>query len=96
MYVRLHRRQLPLTVKHCHVVQVAGWQTARPALCQPPLNYVAPEFIINKHVSRCSDLFSLGMLTYAVYNSGRILCDHGNTVTQYTRNIEWVSCQNEG
>lgn len=76
-------------------LQVAGWQTARPALCQPPLNYVAPEFIINKHVSRCSDLFSLGMLTYAMYNSGRILCDHGNTVTQYTRNIEWVSCQNE-
>ena len=38
-------------------------------------------------------MFSYAMLVYVAYNGGRVLYDHRNILSQYSKNIEWVSAQ---
>ena len=38
-------------------------------------------------------MFSYAMLVYVAYNGGRVLYDHRNILSQYTKNIEWVCKQ---
>jgi SCY1-like protein 2 len=72
-------------------MEVKEWSTKQPAFSQPLLNFTAPEYIITKLVSRCSDMFSYAMLAFVAYNGGRVLYDHRNNLSQYSKNIEWVS-----
>nr|CAD7407170.1 unnamed protein product [Timema poppensis] len=46
-----------------------------PLLAQPRLDYLAPEYCLTKTHSPSSDIFSLGMLIYALYHNGRPLQD---------------------
>nr|CAD7431912.1 unnamed protein product [Timema monikensis] len=46
-----------------------------PLLAQPRLDYLAPEYCLTKTHSPSSDIFSLGMLIYALYHNGRPLHD---------------------
>ncbi|XP_060525011.1 SCY1-like protein 2 [Cylas formicarius] len=45
-----------------------SYTSAIPAVCQPNLNYLAPECIISQSHSEASDMFSLGMLAYVVHS----------------------------
>lgn len=39
-----------------------------PTVAQPPLDYLAPEYILTKSHSNAADMFSLGMLIYSLYS----------------------------
>jgi SCY1-like protein 2 len=50
-----------------------------PALINPRLDFMAPEYYTTKSYDSQSDMFSLGMLIYALYNRGRTLYEcHDN------------------
>lgn len=51
-----------------------------PPIAQPNLNYLAPECILADSNDTASDMFSLGILVYAVYNKGGTLYDANNSV----------------
>ncbi|XP_048519751.1 SCY1-like protein 2 [Dendroctonus ponderosae] len=42
-----------------------------PIVCQPSLNYLAPECVLRQSHSTASDMFSLGMLVYALHSPGK-------------------------
>jgi SCY1-like protein 2 len=48
-------------------------------ILNPQLDYMAPEYITIKKIDSQSDMFSLGMLIYALYNHGKTLYEcHDN------------------
>ena len=49
-------------------------QQSDPAT-QPKLNYLAPEYGLTGCCDVSSDMFSVGMLVYAIYNKGNTLYD---------------------
>uniref|UniRef100_A0A5K3FQU5 Protein kinase domain-containing protein n=2 Tax=Mesocestoides corti TaxID=53468 RepID=A0A5K3FQU5_MESCO len=56
-------------------VSVPSWQSSIPPLCQPHLDYCAPEVVIEGRGYTASDLFSVGMLIHALYNDGETILD---------------------
>lgn len=51
-----------------------------PPVAQPNLNYLAPECVLADSNDSASDMFSLGVLVYAVYNKGSTLYDACSSV----------------
>ncbi|CAB3987180.1 SCY1 2 isoform X2 [Paramuricea clavata] len=68
-----------------------GWESQLNPLCQPELNYTAPEHILSRTCTTSADLFSLGMLIYAVYNGGKPLCDCQGDIVTYKRHVEKIT-----
>ncbi|XP_066275776.1 SCY1-like protein 2 [Branchiostoma lanceolatum] len=55
---------------------------------QQTLNYHAPEYVLQCSCDTPGDLFSLGMLFYAIFNHGKTIMDCGSSLPTYKRNIE--------
>ncbi|CAF0785506.1 unnamed protein product [Rotaria sordida] len=56
-----------------------------PPILNPRLDYMAPEYVTNKSFDSQSDMFSLGMLIYALYNHGRTLYECQDNYSSYTK-----------
>ncbi|KAI0244773.1 Protein kinase domain-containing protein ppk32, partial [Massospora cicadina] len=54
-----------------------------PPSCQQNLDYAAPEFVLDSHRCFEGDLFALGCLIYAVFNSGKALLKTRNNLLTY-------------
>ena len=61
---------------------------------QPSLDYLAPEYILEKSCTTQSDMYSMGMLLYAIYNQGRALFENRNNLLSYKSNVEQVGDDN--
>ncbi len=66
------------------------WDSRNYVLTNPCLDYLAPEYILSKSCSETSDIFSLGILCFAVYNKGRPLFSSHNNVLSFKHNAEQV------
>lgn len=66
------------------------WNTRSSVFTNPSLDYLAPEYILSKTCSQASDIFSFGMLCFAVYNEGRPLFSNHNNVLSFNQNAEQV------
>ncbi|KAH9287332.1 SCY1-like protein 2 [Echinococcus granulosus] len=51
-------------------VDIPSWQSSVPSLCQPHLDFCAPEVVIEGRGYAASDMFSIGVLIHAIYNDG--------------------------
>uniref|UniRef100_A0A8C4R5S3 Protein kinase domain-containing protein n=1 Tax=Eptatretus burgeri TaxID=7764 RepID=A0A8C4R5S3_EPTBU len=51
------------------------WDPALPALCHPRPEYLAPEYILSVSCETASDMYSFGMLMYAVFNKGKTILE---------------------
>ncbi|XP_045499211.1 SCY1-like protein 2 isoform X3 [Colias croceus] len=59
---------------------------AMPALTQPSLDYLAPENILSASHSPASDIYSMGMLVYALHSTGhQTLGNIGGDYTKFKR-----------
>ncbi|XP_064400390.1 SCY1-like protein 2 isoform X2 [Halichondria panicea] len=67
------------------------WDSRNYVLTNPCLDYLAPEYILSKSCSETSDIFSLGILCFAVYNKGRPLFSSHNNVLSFKHNAEQIS-----
>ncbi|XP_072530283.1 SCY1-like protein 2 isoform X1 [Salminus brasiliensis] len=47
------------------------WDPNLPPLCLPNPEYVAPEYILSVSCDSASDMYSLGVVTHAVFNEGK-------------------------
>jgi len=54
------------------------------------LDYLAPEYILSKTCDTPSDIYSFGMLSYAMYNGGRALFENNNNMLAFKQNVEQV------
>lgn len=63
-----------------------------PPPCHPHLDYIAPERILGSSNSTASDMFSLGLLFYAVHNQGKpFLMNSGCSINTIKQNFNNVS-----
>uniref|UniRef100_UPI00358F0628 SCY1-like protein 2 n=1 Tax=Myxine glutinosa TaxID=7769 RepID=UPI00358F0628 len=51
------------------------WDPALPPLCHPRPEYLAPEYILSVSCETASDMYSFGMLMYAVFNKGKTILE---------------------
>lgn len=58
-------------------------------LLQQSLDYLAPEYVLTKTHSPASDIYSLGMLIYSLYNKGEALLKN-KTYEMYSSNMKQV------
>ena len=72
--------------------QSKDWDPSLPSVCLPNPNYVAPEYILKKSCDTASDLYSLGVLLYSVYNRGRTIfrCSSQEIYRYISKNAEKV------
>lgn len=66
------------------------FEIQRPVLPLPSMDFLAPEYGLTESCSVHSDLYSLGMLTYAVFNGGKPLHENRNNVMSFKYHIEQV------
>ncbi|KAF9422708.1 hypothetical protein HW555_001702 [Spodoptera exigua] len=64
---------------------------AMPALTQPVLDYLAPEYVLSATHSPASDLYSLGMVIYALHSTGhQTLGNVGNDYGKFKRFVNEI------
>lgn len=61
-----------------------------PQVAQPNLDYLAPENLTGA-VTSASDMFSLGLLIYAVYNDGNTIISYNDDYNIYKKRVNEVS-----
>ena len=66
------------------------WDGSTSVVLNPELDYLAPEYGLSSKCDTASDMFSYGMLFYAVFNNGRSLytCDY--SYSTFISNVEEV------
>ncbi|XP_041986366.1 SCY1-like protein 2 [Aricia agestis] len=75
------------------MIPVPPWSVKVARICQPNLDYLAPEVQTSGHCNILSDMFSLGMVICAVFNLGRSLLKANNMPTLYLKQIEFLDQQ---
>ncbi|XP_072033608.1 SCY1-like protein 2 isoform X2 [Amphiura filiformis] len=68
------------------------WNEELPPAAQPRLDYMAPEYILTMSCDTASDMFSLGMMMYAVMNRGKVLYECNDNLRTYKKNCEQLRC----
>uniref|UniRef100_A0A2C9JXV3 Protein kinase domain-containing protein n=1 Tax=Biomphalaria glabrata TaxID=6526 RepID=A0A2C9JXV3_BIOGL len=64
------------------------WRSDMPRDAQPNLDYMAPEYELNHTCSPASDMFSFGILMYALHNNGRPLYECEGELRTFRQNAE--------
>ncbi|XP_031557688.1 SCY1-like protein 2 [Actinia tenebrosa] len=67
------------------------WEPRLFPYAQPDLNYCAPEYILSRSCDVSSDMYSLGVLIYALFNGGKTPYSCDNNMTAFKRNVELMS-----
>ncbi|GMT04731.1 hypothetical protein PENTCL1PPCAC_26905 [Pristionchus entomophagus] len=64
------------------------YNESRPAVCQPTLDYLAPEYALGGKIAPFADVFSLGITTFAVFNKGQVPMRHNGRLDNLKRNAD--------
>jgi len=81
----------PVVIDGQSTYNAGQWEPHLWPWAQPDLNYAAPEYILSRSCDVSSDMFSLGVLIYSIYNKGRPPFDCDNNMTAFKRNVEQMS-----
>ncbi|KAL9955264.1 hypothetical protein ACROYT_G036562 [Oculina patagonica] len=81
----------PVVIDGQSTYNAGQWEPRLWPWAQPDLNYAAPEYILSRSCDLSSDMFSLGVLIYSIYNKGRPPFDCDNNMTAFKRNVEQMS-----
>ncbi|VDM54340.1 unnamed protein product [Angiostrongylus costaricensis] len=65
-----------------------SWSSRLPAISQPNLDYLAPEYVVGSGCDSFSDIYSLGVLSFVVYNECRPPFEHKNDLAIFKKNVE--------
>ncbi|CEF63111.1 Novel protein [Strongyloides ratti] len=63
-----------------------NWDQQKMSATQANLNFIAPEHINQKECYPSSDMFSLGVLSYACFNQGKPIFEHKNNLNTFKNN----------
>lgn len=64
------------------------WRTNVAPVTQPNLDFLAPEYVLTKRCGPASDMFSLGLLIYAVFAKGKSLFECHGEMAAFKENTE--------
>lgn len=84
----------PVVIDGQSTYNAGQWEARLWPWAQPDLNYAAPEYILSRSCDLSSDMFSLGVLIYSIYNKGKPLFDCDNNMAAFKRNVEQMSRNN--
>ena len=73
----------PLGAVHCQ-----SWSNKNPKMAQPDLDFISPEIQSTATCSPASDMFSLGLLVYSIYNHGKSPLESTLNPQNYLRQLE--------
>ncbi|TKR80660.1 hypothetical protein L596_014699 [Steinernema carpocapsae] len=68
--------------------EMLEWDPRTVPVVQPALDYLAPEYIVGGRCDMYSDMFSLGVLSFAVFNKCKAPFSHDNNVDAFKKNSE--------
>ncbi|KAK2168101.1 hypothetical protein LSH36_20g02000 [Paralvinella palmiformis] len=68
------------------------WEPHFPPVTKPNLDYLAPEYAVTQSCDTSADLFSLGMLMYAIFNGGKTLYDCRGEWNTFKQNAKEARC----
>ncbi|KAF6201765.1 hypothetical protein GE061_004160 [Apolygus lucorum] len=74
-------------------VSCQPWSSRVPKMAQPDLDFIAPEVQTMSQCSIKSDMFSLGMVISAIFNTGRPLIMANHSSSQYVKQLELLEDQ---
>jgi len=57
---------------------------------QPKLNYLAPEYAVTATCDTASDMYSVGVLIYAIHNEGKPVLESMADWNTFKKNIDEV------
>lgn len=66
------------------------WDPDIAPCAQPNLDYLAPEYALTESCGLASDMFSVGVLIYAVFNNGKPLYECKSQLSAFKKNAEEV------
>ncbi|XP_034232487.1 SCY1-like protein 2 isoform X3 [Thrips palmi] len=69
---------------------ISPWTSRVSKLCQPDLDYIAPEVQLHSQICMQSDMFSLGMVITSIFNHGRPIIQANNSNTSYQRQLDML------
>ncbi|XP_072159341.1 SCY1-like protein 2 isoform X2 [Bemisia tabaci] len=69
------------------------WTSRLPKMAQPDLDYMAPEIQTSSTCSILSDMFSLGLVIFTVFNYGRSLIQANHSNSQYLKQLDTLDDQ---
>ncbi|OUC42072.1 putative HEAT repeat protein [Trichinella nativa] len=61
-----------------------------PVFAQPSLNYLAPEIILGGRIDTSADIYSFGVLIFAIFNKGRPIFDYENNINSFEAKIREI------
>ncbi|CAK1554929.1 unnamed protein product [Leptosia nina] len=67
---------------------VPQWSCKVARICQPHLDYMAPETQMRGHASTLADMYALGMILAAIFNQGRPLINTNFNPILYVKQME--------
>uniref|UniRef100_A0A0K0D410 Protein kinase domain-containing protein n=1 Tax=Angiostrongylus cantonensis TaxID=6313 RepID=A0A0K0D410_ANGCA len=70
------------------IYETFNWSSHVPAILQPNLDYLAPEYVVGSGCDSSSDIYSLGVLSFVVYNECRPPFEHKNDLAIFKKNVE--------
>ncbi|CDW52923.1 Pkinase domain containing protein [Trichuris trichiura] len=59
------------------------YQEGLPSFLQPSLNYLAPEMILGGRIVSFADMYSFGVLIFALFNKGKPIMDHEGSINKF-------------
>ncbi|KPJ09257.1 SCY1-like protein 2 [Papilio machaon] len=75
------------------MIPVPPWSVKVAKICQPNLDFMAPEMQTNAQCNILSDMFSLGLVICAIFNSGRSLIQANNNPILYMKQMDYLEQQ---
>ncbi|XP_025201585.1 SCY1-like protein 2 [Melanaphis sacchari] len=69
------------------------WTSRLPKMAQPDLDYIAPEVQLSSYCSSHSDMYSLGMVIFAIFNNGRPLIQANHSSSTYMKQLDVLENQ---
>ncbi|KAK6184566.1 hypothetical protein SNE40_007015 [Patella caerulea] len=70
------------------VYEFIEWDSECPPIAQPNLDYLAPEYAITMTCSPASDMYSLGVVIYSLFNNGKPLFECHSQLSTFQKNAE--------
>ncbi|XP_065213701.1 SCY1-like protein 2 isoform X4 [Planococcus citri] len=77
------------TDKNDHVA-CGAWTSRMSKLAQPDLDYMAPEVQMNGYCGTYSDMFSLGLLIFTIFNKGRPILQANHSNSSYQKQLDML------
>ncbi|RWS28072.1 protein kinase domain-containing protein ppk32-like protein [Leptotrombidium deliense] len=95
--IEINKKETKFSITHSlfqSSVQCQPFTAKLPKLAQPDLNFTSPDIQLQGQCSAQSDMFSLGLLIYSLFNNGRSPLECNLSPVHYAKQYDLVKLPN--